>query len=130
MIFLPQISALRASGVAGFQDLDNTVVPEVCEVLQEYSILFAPAAGITCFIGALFGFQTLLLLADMSIVDFYDTLSNISSFQELLRIFHVSIFKRKKFRFNSLVLRKKSQGWMFFVPYPSDVDSDLPPKDL
>ena len=130
MTFLPQISALRYSGVRGFEDLDNIVVPEGCEPLQDYAVLFAPAVGITCFIAALFGFQTLLLLSDMSIVDFYDTLSNVSSLQELLRIFHVSIFKRKKFRFINLILRKKSHGWMFFVPYPSDVESDLPPKDL
>lgn len=130
MIFLPQISALRASGVKGFEGLDDITVPESCELVQDYAVLFAPCVGITCFIGALYGFQTLLLLADMSIVDFYDTLSKISSFQELLRIFHVSIFKRKKFRFNNLILRKKSHAWMFFVPYPSDVDSDLPPKDL
>ena len=130
MFFLPQVSALRAAGVRGFKPLDDIIVPEGCEPLKEYAVVFAPCVGITIFIGALFAFQTLLLLADMSIVDFYETLSNISSFQELLRIFHVSIFKRKKFRFTNLILRKKSNAWMFFVPYPSNIESDLPLKDL
>lgn len=127
---LPQISVLQVSGVSGFKGLTDVSVPEGCDLLKDYSILFAPAVGITFFIGFLFGFQTLLLLADMSIVDFYDMLSNVSSLQELLRILHVSIFKRKKFRFNNLILKKKSQSWMFFVPYPNDVGDDLPLKDL
>lgn len=130
MYIHPQVSALRAAGVSGFKPFDDIFVPEGCEPLKEYAVVFAPCVGITIFIGALFAFQTLLLLADMSIVDFYDTLSNISSFQELLRIFHVSIFKRKKFRFTNLILRKKSNAWMFFVPYPSNIESDLPLKDL
>lgn len=130
MFFMPQVSALREAGLAGFKELDDIHVAEGCELLKDYAVLFAPCTGITLFVGILFGFQTLLLLADMSIVDFYDALSNMSSFQDLLRIFHVSIFKRKKFRFVNLIQKKKSHSWMFFVPYPSNVENDLPPKDL
>ena len=109
---------------------EDLTVPEGCQFVQEYAVLFAPCVGITCFMGLLFGFQTFLLLADMSIVDFYESLSNATSLQELLRIFHVSIFKRKKFRFKNLVLEKKSHVWMFFVPFPNNVENDLPLKDL
>ncbi|XP_078375305.1 putative ZDHHC-type palmitoyltransferase 8 [Oculina patagonica] len=128
-----QLSAMhRYSSPDGsiFKEFDDVKMPESCEVLQEYAILFAPTVGITCFIAALFLFQTFLLLADMSIVDFYDSFSKATSFQELLRIWHVSLFKRRKFRFVHLVLGKKSQWWKFFVPCPTDVENDLPPKDL
>jgi len=130
---MPHLSALhRYSPSKGLwmSYFDDVAVSESCEGLQEYVVLFAPAVGITCFIAALFLFQTWLLLLDMSIVDFYESLSNITSFRELLRIWHVSLFKRKKFRFTHLILKKKSHWWKFLVPCPSDVESDLPPKDL
>lgn len=130
---MPHLSALHrysSSKDSLMRYFDDVKMSESCEALQEYAVLFAPAVGITCFIAALFLFQTWLLLLDMSIVDFYESLSNATSFQELLRIWHVSLFKRKKFRFTHLILRKKSHWWKFFVPCPSDVESDLPPKDL
>jgi len=133
LLSMPHLSTLyRYSSSEGsmMRFFDDVKVNESCEALQEYAVLFAPAVGITCFIAALFLFQTFLLLADMSIVDFYETLSNATSFQEVLRIWHVSLFKRKKFRFNHMILNKKSQWWKFFVPCPSDVDTDLPLKDL
>lgn len=130
MSFLPQLSALREAGILRFNMYEDLTLPVRCQFVQEYAVLFAPCVGITCFMGLLFGFQTFLLLADMSIVDFYESLSKATSLQELLRIFHVSIFKRKKFRFKNLVLGKKSHAWMFFVPFPNNVENDMPLKDL
>lgn len=136
LLSMPHLSVLnryspRSQSAKSMWDTFNSMeVGEGCEEIQDYAVLFAPTVAITVFLGALFFFQSFLLLADMSIVDFYDSLSKASSFQELLRIWYVSIFKRKKYRFMQLIQNKKSQWWRFFVPCPTDVENDLPPKDL
>ncbi|XP_020892560.1 putative ZDHHC-type palmitoyltransferase 8 [Exaiptasia diaphana] len=97
---------------------------EMCQEMGEYIVVLAPVVVITIFMGLLFGFQTLLLLSDLSIVDFYEVMGRSSSVTDFLRSLYVSITKKKKTRFWKLVYAQKSRWWKFFIPSFIDVDVD------
>ena len=134
MVSMPQMySALHRYSqkrVQLYKAFNDFKVNENCSEIQAYSLLFAPAVGVFCFIAVLFTFQTLLLLADMSMVDFYDTIYKSTSIKEFFRVMHVSICKRRKFRFNKMILVKKSKWWRFFLPCFVDVTPEEPCKDF
>lgn len=131
-IFLkrPEMKPLhRYTSGKAFGNLDDFKSKD-CEGLAEYAVLFAPASTIWFFIAFLLTYHSFLLLADMSIVDFFDTISRARSVKELFRILSVSILKRKKSRFMCLVYNQKSRWWKFFVPSFIDVHNRMPLKDL
>lgn len=103
---------------------DHLQAPEMCNEMGDYIIVLAPVVVITFFMGLLFGFQTLLLLSDLSIVDFYEVMGRSNSVLEFFKTLYVSIRKKKKTRFWHLVYAQKSRWWKFFIPSFIDVDVD------
>ncbi|EDO41089.1 predicted protein [Nematostella vectensis] len=104
--------------------------PAECEETGQYSILLAPCVVIWFFMFLLFTFQTLLLLADMSIVDFYEVFGRSSSVCDFFSSLKLSITKKKKSRFLLLIYNQRSSWWRFFLPNFTDVNVDGSLKDM
>ncbi|KAK3742082.1 hypothetical protein QZH41_005909 [Actinostola sp. cb2023] len=124
----PMLDAPHIDEIHKYTDLKSKLAavdnPEMCQVMGDYIIVLAPVVVITIFMGLLFGFQTLLLLSDLSIVDFYEVMGRSNSVLDFLKTLGVSIRKKKKSRFWLLVHAQKSRWWKFFVPCFIDVDVD------
>jgi hypothetical protein len=118
------------SKYTGVMDKININTPEMCNEMGEYIVLLAPVVVVGLFMALLFGFQTLLLSADLSIVDFYEVIGRSNSVRDFMKTLYVSIRKKKKSRFWLMVYQQKSRWWKFFLPCYIDVDVEVTNRDL
>lgn len=118
------------SKYTGIMHKINATTPEMCEEMGEYIILLAPVVVVTVFMGLLFGFQSLLLVSDLSIVDFYETIGRSNSVMEFFKTLSLSIRKKKKSRFWLMVYQQKSRWWKFFLPSYIDVEVEKLNREL
>lgn len=88
---------------------------KVCMDLGDYPILFLVAVLLLIFMVLVLFYHTILILADLSMIDFLRIFQREPTLDALKRLWHKVIF-RKKYLLRVLILNQSKSFWMFLVP--------------
>lgn len=102
----------------------------VCNELGDYPVLFLVAILLFLFMIMVFCYHTMLLLADLSMIEFLRLFQTSSSLWMLLKIMCFRIVGRKKFLMRILLLNHRKKIWKFLLPVINEVDDHWHGQEL
>lgn len=89
---------------------------DVCTKLGEYAVMFLVVVLMLVFMSSVFVFHTLLLLADMAMIDFLKVCHKLTSPGQLGRGLLERCWRREKRLFRKLIWHRRKRWWKFFLP--------------